>query len=222
MVLLVILASLILAVLLPLMFVDVMETSLLKLGLDPRSAFILIVAMFTGGMINLPIRRLVRTEAAVAHPLAAFGLTALWPGLRRIRRETVIAVNLGGCVIPVGVAIYEVVRLRAAGLSLVVPLTAAVLINTGLCYLISRPVRGVGIVMPTFLPAIVAAGSAYLLAPDLAPPMAFVAGVMGPIIGADLLHIREFSETAAGVVSIGGAGTFDGIVLSGIIAAYLA
>jgi uncharacterized membrane protein len=35
-----------------------------------------------------------------------------------------------------------------------------------------------------------------------APPVAFVAGVLGPLIG--------------------GAGTFDGIVLSGIVAAYLA
>jgi uncharacterized membrane protein len=68
----------------------------------------------------------------------------------------------------------------------------------------------------------VAAASAFLLFPHLAPPVAFVAGVTGPIIGADLLHLKEFTQTTTGIASVGGAGTFDGIILSGILAAYLA
>jgi len=54
-----------------------------------------------------------------------------------------------------------------------------------------------------------------------AAPVALVAGAAGPLIGADLLHLREIGQRAVGVASIGGAGTFDGIVLSGIFAAYL-
>jgi uncharacterized membrane protein len=46
--------------------------------------------------------------------------------------------------------------------------------------------------------------------------------VLGPLIGADLLHIRDVEALETGIDSIGGAGTFDGIVLSGIVAAYLA
>jgi uncharacterized membrane protein len=46
--------------------------------------------------------------------------------------------------------------------------------------------------------------------------------VLGPLIGADLLHLRDIEKIATGIASIGGAGTFDGIVLSGIVAAYLA
>jgi uncharacterized membrane protein len=46
--------------------------------------------------------------------------------------------------------------------------------------------------------------------------------VLGPLIGADLLHLRDIEELETGIASIGGAGTFDGIVLSGIVAAYLA
>jgi uncharacterized membrane protein len=49
----------------------------------------------------------------------------------------------------------------------------------------------IAITMPAFVPAIVAAASASLFLPDLAPPIAFVAGAMGPIVGADLLHIRN-------------------------------
>jgi len=47
-------------------------------------------------------------------------------------------------------------------------------------------------------------------------------GVLGPLIGADLLHLRNIEALETGIASIGGAGTFDGIFLSSIIAAYLA
>jgi uncharacterized membrane protein len=68
----------------------------------------------------------------------------------------------------------------------------------------------------------VAALLALLFAPSDAAPVAFIAGVAGPLIGADLLHLKEIEQSAVGIASIGGAGTFDGIVLSGIVAAYLA
>ncbi|MDR4462388.1 MAG: DUF1614 domain-containing protein [Nitrospirales bacterium] len=72
------------------------------------------------------------------------------------------------------------------------------------------------------MPALVPPLTALLLAPDEAPSVAFVAGVFGPLLGADILHIREIPRIATGMASIGGAGTFDGIVFSGILAAYLA
>jgi len=46
--------------------------------------------------------------------------------------------------------------------------------------------------------------------------------MLGPLIGADLLHLRDIKTLATGVASIGEDGTFDGILLSGIVAAYLA
>jgi uncharacterized membrane protein len=76
--------------------------------------------------------------------------------------------------------------------------------------------------MPALMSPLVAAALALLLAPGAAPLLAFVIGVMGPLIGADLLHLREVEAAQTGIASIGGAGTFDGIVLSGIIAAHLA
>lgn len=76
--------------------------------------------------------------------------------------------------------------------------------------------------MPALVPPIVAAGGALLMTPDFAPPVAFVAGVAGPVVGADLLHMKDIHKISAGVASIGGAGTFDGIVLSGVVAAFLA
>jgi uncharacterized membrane protein len=101
-------------------------------------------------------------------------------------------------------------------------LLLAVFINIVVCYWTAKPVKGIGIAMPGLLPPMLATTSALLLVPDQAPPVAFVAGVLGPLIGADLLHHRDIEKIATGIASIGGAGTFDGIVLSGIVAAYLA
>ncbi len=51
----------------------------------------------------------------------------------------------------------------------------------------------------------------------------FCCGVaMGPIVGVDFLHVRQFTNMSTGIASIGGAGTFDGIVLWCIVAAYVA
>ncbi|MGQ4810481.1 hypothetical protein NKDENANG_03951 [Candidatus Entotheonellaceae bacterium PAL068K] len=95
-------------------------------------------------------------------------------------------------------------------------------LNVGVCYWLAHPIPHVGIAMPTLLPPLAAAIPSFLLLPQFAPPVAFVAGVLGPLIGADLLHLDEVEGLQTGVASIGGAGTFDGIVLSGMFAALLA
>jgi uncharacterized membrane protein len=61
-----------------------------------------------------------------------------------------------------------------------------------------------------------------MLAREIAPLIAFSSGVLGTLIGADLLHLNDIRKITTGVASIGGAGTFDGIVLSGFIATLLA
>lgn len=76
--------------------------------------------------------------------------------------------------------------------------------------------------MPGLVPAAVAAMSALWLVPEQAPQVAFVAGVVGPLIGVDVFHLRDIEALETGIAGIGGAGTFDGIVLPGIVAAYLA
>lgn len=215
-------ASAVLVVLLPLLFSHVMLGALERLHIEPRTAAILMIAIIAGGFVNIPIKRIPQDYQIEVHPLTAFGLGHRFPQLRRIRTDTVIAVNLGGCVIPSMLVLYELSRLdRAADGGLLAAVLAAAA-NTAVCYLTARPVPGVGITMPGLLSAFVAAGLALVLAPAEAAPVAWVAGVAGPLIGADLLHLRDFAHKAAGTVSIGGAGTFDGIVLSGIVAAYLA
>jgi uncharacterized membrane protein len=167
-------------------------------------------------------KRIARTDVMAFDPMAVFGLYGWWPELQRVRRETIVAVNVGGCVIPVGLAIYEMVGLATQAGALAA-IAGAAGVNIAVCYIVARPVEGVGITMPAMVPALVACGRmAFLLAPTIATPVAFVAGVAGPLIGADLLHLRDVERIASGMVSIGGAGTFDGILLTGILALYLA
>jgi uncharacterized membrane protein len=213
---------LLLLVLLPLFFVEVLTTALLKLRLTPETAFLLLMGIVMGSVVNLPVKRLVRREEVVMHPLAVFGLREMWPRLQRIRHETVIAVNVGGCLIPSGLAAFETIHVVKQGWSPAMALALGVMVNIAVCYKLAKPVKGVGIAMPGLIPPVIAALCAVILAPEERAPVAFVSGVLGPLVGADLFHLRDIPRIATGMASIGGAGTFDGIVLSGIVAAYLA
>src|SRR5262249_11862980 len=136
------------------------------------------------------------------------------------------AINVGGCIIPAAIALYEA-RIVAEHPQARWAMLVAMAVNIAVCFWIARPIRGVGIAIPAFVPPIVAISMAWLLLSgdafgELRAPVAFVAGVSGPLIGADLLNLRQFERLHTGIISIGGAGTFDGIVISGIVAAFFA
>ena len=208
--------------LLPFFLADVMLTALGRLGLGPGTSVAAAFAIFVGGMVNIPVRRLQverRPNGAIPH---LFGLgRGFFPQPPR-REELVIAVNVGGCVVPAGLAAYQLTLMAGQGSTVLGAGLLAIASNTAICYWVARPIENVGIAMPPLVPALVAAVSALLMTPDFAPPVAFSAGVLGPLIGADLLHIDDIKEISTGAASIGGAGTFDGIVLSGLVATLLA
>ena len=78
------------------------------------------------------------------------------------------------------------------------------LVNIAIFYSVAKPIEGIGIAMPALLSPLVATALALLLAPEAAPPLAFVISVVGPLIGADLLHLREVEAAQTGMASIGG------------------
>jgi uncharacterized membrane protein len=209
-------------ILFPLVFGELMVAALAKLHLSEDTAVMLFLGILFGGLINIPVARLERDTPATVHPLAVYGLPKVWPQLGRSTQHTIIAVNVGGALIPIGIALYEATHLAALGGGILLATAAASAVNAVTCFLIARPVAGVGIAMPGFVSPLVAIVSALLIAPENAAPVAFIVGVTGPLVGADLFHLQDIKNTGAGMASIGGAGTFDGIVLSGIVAAYLA
>ena len=79
-----------------------------------------------------------------------------------------------------------------------VGLFVACMANIMVCYLMARPVPGIGILMPAFISPLVAVGVTWIVCGLFAPvgatnlaPIAFTAGVAGPLVGADLLHLKR-------------------------------
>src|SRR5438067_4218099 len=172
---------------------------------SPEMALLLMMAIIIGGLINIPVKRVVHERVVPTHPLAVFGLGGFWPRMRRESRQTIIAVNRGGCVVPAGLALYELLLIAIADSPTLWAVLVDGVVNIAVCYFLARPVQGVGILLPGLVPAAVAAVAAVLaliFAPGDAAAVAYVAGV-GPLIGADLLHLREIEQSAVGVASIG-------------------
>jgi uncharacterized membrane protein len=126
----------------------------------------------------------------------------------------IVAVNVGGCLIPVGLCLYFISQQLLEPINLLISLSAITLLS----YQCSRTIPNVGVGMPLFIAPLFAAMLALILDPDHAAQLAYISGVLGVLIGADILRINDIAPVA----SIGGAGTFDGIFLTGIIAVLLA
>jgi uncharacterized membrane protein len=219
------LLALVLVLLMPLILIDVMTAALNRLHLSPPVAAIAVASMFVGGLVNLPLYRLARTEDQLVDWMGVYHMWGLSPRLQRVHRETVVAVNFGGCVVPCLLAGWQIVHMLRTGSDDFPALAAVVTANVLVCYRTARPVPGVGVLMPGLVSPMIALAGTWLICSADSPHrvcVAFVAGVLGPLIGADLLHLKDITRTAVGMVSIGGAGTFDGIVLSGVLAALLA
>jgi uncharacterized membrane protein len=80
----------------------------------------------------------------------------------------------------------------------------------------------VGIAVPVLVPAVVALVIALIFSWKHAPALAYIVSTLGTLIGADLTNLGKLQGLGAPVASIGGAGTFDGIFLTGILAVLLA
>jgi uncharacterized membrane protein len=93
---------------------------------------------------------------------------------------------------------------------------------TLLVYLMVYPVRGVGIAVPVFIPPITATIIAVILSRKYAPALAYISGSMRTLIGTDILNLGKIRGLGAPIASIGGAETFDGIFLTGILAVLIA
>lgn len=217
--------ALLLTCLLPVVMFDVMQTALARLYISPVAAVFLVLGIFLGSVINIPVHRFTRDAPQPEVLLGPFGYFTLGPQVRRLKMETVIAVNVGGCVIPCLIAVWQLPHLLPAGGPVIGRLLMISTANIVACYLAARPVQGVGIMMPGLLSPLVAVGLTWIWCPEAMQErvaIAYIAGILGPVVGADLLHLRDVMKVPVAVLSIGGAGTFDGIVLSGILAALLA
>lgn len=207
---------LLLSFLILLMALDVLRYTYEKIGLAPHSAMLLLLLSLFGSYINIPLATLPTDRLHSGRRISVFGISYIIPMTQDWPR-TILAVNVGGAVIPTCLSVYLLVSYSLYGAGLLGTALVALIV-----YWLARPVQGVGIVVPIFLPPVVAAGVGLLLAPQAAPPLAYIAGSLGTLIGADLCNLRTVRGLGAPIASIGGSGTFDGIFLTGVFAVLLA
>lgn len=206
-----------LILLLPLFFVllqiEIIRLALSKLGLSPQFAFFVFFISLIGSLINIPIYTRQAIMPYSGRPVFnMFGYGSM-PTIDMTQQ--VVAINLGGCIIPLLLCIYLFPKAPP------LPVFFSTVITTLVCFHLSRIIPGTGIVIPTFIPPLLAVALAYIFSPGNKIPVAYISGVLGVLIGADILNLPYIGRYP-GVISIGGAGVFDGIFLVGIISALLA
>ena len=203
-----------------LIFTGVISITLGVAGLTPLAIVLVALACLIGSGINVPLYRIKSNGPIVQDEYVRWlGVTYRIPRSAYGETSTEVCVNVGGALIPTALSVYllTISSISIFGLSLI-----GVLIVTVVTHLVARPVRGSGIVTPAFIPPLTAAISALLLSPAHPVVVAYVSGTLGALIGADLTNLSKIPDLGAPVASIGGAGTFDGVFLTGIIAALIA
>lgn len=189
-------------------FFHIATLSFERLGLSPEATILVLILMLVGSLVNIPLGR--RRLMQVEQPMF-FGL---------FRKSRIVpqglSINVGGAITPIVLAVYFLFFVPLG------PALVVTLLMIGISWRLARFAPGKGITMPALYPAILAAIFAFVAAPDSAGPIAFIAGVFGVLVGADLLNLAKVHREAGGIMSIGGAGVFDGIFFIAIIAALLA
>jgi uncharacterized membrane protein len=204
------------AALIILIQLGILRYAYMRLGVGPGVALLLLFGSLIGSYFNIPVAVLPGPTVRSGEIVEYYGMRYVvptvveWPG-------TVLAVNVGGAVIPTLMSTYLVIRYQLWLKAALATAAIAFVIHS-----MATPVPGVGIAVPVFLPVMATAILAFLLSREHAAPLAYIGGSMGTLIGADLLNLDKINGLGAPVASIGGAGTFDGIFLTGILAVLLA
>jgi uncharacterized membrane protein len=185
-------------------------------------AFFALFASLIGSYINIPLTKIASGPPYPQEIVDSFGMRYRLP-MRYAGATTTLVINVGGALVPVVISLYALLKQPAA----ILPAAIGVAIVALVVNRCARPVPGLGIATPMFIPPVVAALVALGLTGLLGggthvDAVAYVSGVLGTLIGADLMNLDKLGSLGAPVASIGGAGTFDGVFLTGIVAVLLA
>jgi len=195
------------------------EVAFERIGFSSFQFVVIMIGTLAGSAINVPVGEVKSVEPLVEiREARVFGMRFRIPQVGYRQVSTVVAVNVGGAMIPVLVSVYILWSHPAA---LPYALLGAT-VTAILVHVMAKKVRGVGIVTPALLPPLAAALISYILDPGSPAVVAYVSGSIGALVGADLTNLRGIAKLGAPMASIGGAGTFDGVFLTGLVAVLLA
>ncbi len=205
-----------------------------KLGLTPAQGVLMFIAILIGRTVNLPVftsERLVMVQrpASVRFSMDEMGrpMQIQEDSANELVKQ-VFAVNVGGCILPLLLSLTFLVSLHLDGKvdGLYGWLGFALVMVAGGCYAIAKADPFTGLRVPLFMPALMTFLSVFFFVPEpFRPVAAYVAGTMGTLIGGNLIPLltpRIRNAVGTPQVAIGGAGTFGGVFVAGILAVLLA
>ncbi len=198
------------------LLVSTLRYASLSLGISTGTALLLLLASLVGSYFNITVTHLPPEHVISNEIRDVYGMYWVIPRVRSYPGTTIV-VNIGGAVIPALMSLYLLFARHLWIKGIIATAIVAVVLH-----LLAHAVPGIGIAVPIFVPVVVTAAVALVLAGANAAPLAYIAGSMGTLIGADLTNLSKVRGLGAPVASIGGAGTFDGIFLTGILAVLLA
>jgi len=184
------------------------SVSLDLLDISYSLGFLLALLVIISSFINIPLGKKRAVRLVETRHLGIFPRT-VW-------RSQGVSINIGGALIPLFVAGYFLSYIPTY------PTLISVLIVSFFAFITSSYVEKRGVLVLIFLPVLFAVSCALFLAPEYARETAFVGGVLGVLIGGDLLHLPQILLKKGGGIVIGGGGIFDAIFLTGIISAIIA
>ena len=197
--------------------VNLFQIAFVKLGLTPQESLLLLIGSLVGSGINLPLLQLHNPDRGF--PVKWAIQKVMWGvAPAKLSDKIIIAVNVGGCLIPLSLSLYFMSLQVIEPIKIIIGVSAITLLS----YKSSELIPGFGVGMPLFLAPISAALLALVIDPEHAAQLAYLSGVLGVLLGADILRIKNITQLGTSIAVIGGAGTFDGIFLTGLIAALLA
>jgi len=200
------------------------------LGLPPWMFGSVLVLSLFGSSVNIPLTTLeTREPVRVFREVRFFGVSWRVPGVEMGVRRTYVMLNLGGGVVPVLISGY----LLLVGIPQCSPDLVSSLVDVLVVFLVvtvvtnrsSRLIEGLGVATPMFGPPMATVFAVVVLSLFRVvwcpTQVAYVGGTLGALMGADLLNLGRIRDLGAPVVSIGGAGSFDGIYLTGLFSVVL-
>lgn len=186
-----------------------------RMGIPPRHVLGVLLLSLIGSVINIPVAQLPPERMESPGVVDFYGVEYVVPEVRE-SPGTIVAVNVGGALVPAILSLYLLFKNKFYMRAILAVAIVAIVVH-----MLAYPVRGVGISVPTFVPPLVAAFAGMALGWRRAPPLAYIAGSLGTLIGADISNLGRIQGLGAPIASIGGAGTFDGVFLAGILAVLL-
>jgi uncharacterized membrane protein len=162
-----------------------------KLGFSLIIGSMLFLVTLAGRTVNIPIKELDSQEKMIEQEqVSFFGVT--YQISRYISKKTIIAVNLGGALIPIGISIYQILLLVHVGKpGVIVSIIISMFVIAFVTHIFAKPVKGVGIAIPLLIPPVITIIATLLFGRSMHSVVAYVSGTIGALIGVDLLNLNK-------------------------------